>query len=394
MLKGAPISWKAIQARYLITAILYISALAYLFFICESHEFHTTAEKKLLTNTYGSSTVASKLDLEHRRCAITFFGLPRSFRDLVLPSILLNIIRPNIRYKCDYFLHTYNVTFEKESRTGSGGAIYPNDVFELRQALTSEAKRANASFQPRVSFEIESMENFESTHSVLLSQIRENSTKRRNRFWGNDKTFTIDTYVNIIKMWHSIMNAWYIMKNYSILHSINYERVAMLRADVIFVTPLDVFQLAPKEDKSDSTSIFRPQQSTPIFDKFNNESTIPAFAKFPVNDRMFVGPFDATEIWATGRFDRIHEFVRKRPLHSEQFLRRKVLPFIRAKGIAIGMDPYICFLRARCDGTVLHDCGGSEALIYLEEVLNLTCTVIHGKFIKFKCSSKNQNSFL
>ena len=40
----------------------------------------------------------------NERCAILFFGLPRSFKDLVLPSVEANLMTPNARYNCDFFV--------------------------------------------------------------------------------------------------------------------------------------------------------------------------------------------------------------------------------------------------------------------------------------------------
>ena len=58
-------------------------------------------------------------------CAILLFGLPRSFQQYVLPSIRENIIRPNLHYNCDYYIHYYDLGTEKEEagRSGRGGII-------------------------------------------------------------------------------------------------------------------------------------------------------------------------------------------------------------------------------------------------------------------------------
>ena len=57
----------------------------------------------------ASSTTASSLIPQHR-CAICLFGLPRAFESLVLPSLVKNVVRPNARHGCDYFVHYYNIT--------------------------------------------------------------------------------------------------------------------------------------------------------------------------------------------------------------------------------------------------------------------------------------------
>ncbi|KAI2495534.1 hypothetical protein MHU86_18979 [Fragilaria crotonensis] len=161
-------------------------------------------------------------------------------------------------------------------------------------------------------------------------------------------------------MWYSISAAWDHMAKHASSHSIKYERVAMMRADVVYLTPIDIFRTAPEG----------------AFDTFNNQSVIPGFSLWPVNDRMFYGPYEATEVWATGRFSRLDYYVyqARRALHSEQFLAAVILPFIRGRAIAVGVDPDICFLRARPDGTVWNDCGDLSNKDRLEELVKLKCT--------------------
>ena len=39
------------------------------------------------------------------QCAICFFGLPRSYKEMVLPNIVKNVLEPNHKYNCDVFVH-------------------------------------------------------------------------------------------------------------------------------------------------------------------------------------------------------------------------------------------------------------------------------------------------
>ncbi|KAI2495535.1 hypothetical protein MHU86_18980 [Fragilaria crotonensis] len=89
--------------------------------------------------------------LLRRRCALNFFGLPRAFKRLVLPSMIANIIIPNIQYDCDYFVHFYNITYEPPSRSGKGGHITPEDVYLLRDAVHTIALQAGRPL-PHVGF--------------------------------------------------------------------------------------------------------------------------------------------------------------------------------------------------------------------------------------------------
>jgi hypothetical protein len=297
------------------------------------------------------------------RCAFNFFGLPRAFKHMVLPSLIAKVIIPNAQYDCDYFVHFYNVTYEPPSRSGKGGIIVPDDVYLLRQAVHDEALRIGRPL-PHVGFTLESVDAFEKNQSDILRQIRKKYPKGRNPFFGPQKSFTVVTYVNVIKMWYSIAAAWESMEKHASSNGIKYERIAMMRSDVVYLTPIDIFRSAPSNSSSENR-----------FDEFNNQSVIPGFARFPVNDRMFYGPYEAAEIWATGRFSRLEDFVYRnhRPLNSEQFLAAMIMPAIRERAISVGVDPGICFLRARADGSVWNDCHQGSSQIKLERLLNISC---------------------
>jgi hypothetical protein len=298
---------------------------------------------------------AMKSDLPGRRCAFNLFGLPRSFKDLVLPSLIKNVIIPNIQYDCDYFVHFYNVTFEPPSRSGEGGRIMPEEVYLLRDAVHRIASQADRQL-PHVGFTLDTEEKFERTHDDLLRQIR----NKRNRFTWKHDGFTVVTHENIIKMWYSISAVWNFMKEHASFQNIRYERVAMMRSDVVYLTPIDIFK------------------SHGIFDTFNNHSVIPGFAQGPVNGRMFYGPYEAAEIWATGRFPRLDDYIYKlhRYLHPERFLSAAILPAIRALSISVEEDPGICFWRARADQSLWVDCGGLIAKGVVEKLFNRSCNTL------------------
>ena len=300
-------------------------------------------------------TNGTKSDRPGRQCALNLYGLPRSFKDLVLPSLIKNVIIPNIQYDCDYFVQIYNVTYEPPSRSGNGGPIMPEDVYLLREAVHRIASRAGRKL-PHVGFTLDIDDRFERKHADLLLKIRKTG--------GNPfhfKNFPIETHVNVIKMWDSISTVWDFMKEHASVHNIRYDRVAMMRSDVVYLTQIDIFKSAPDG----------------IFDTFNNQSVIPGFAYFPVNDRMFYGPYEAAEIWATGRFSRLDDFVYKlrQPLHSERFLNAMILPAVRARSISVVSDPGICFWRARTDRSIWVDCGGLGFKGRLEKTVNRSCIV-------------------
>jgi hypothetical protein len=90
---------------------------------------------------------------------------------------------------------------------------------------------------------------------------------------------------NIVKMWHSQESIWNLMESHAKRQGIRYTRVAMLRFDVLFVTHIDIY--APR----------------------NISLVIPAFSKWPVNDRMAYGNNEAVKLWATGRFANIERHL-------------------------------------------------------------------------------------
>lgn len=123
-----------------------------------------------------------------------------------------------------------------------------------------------------------------------------------------------------------------------------YDRVAMLRLDVLYALPVDIF----KTDKS-------------TVDHLNRYAVSPGFAKYPVNDRMFYGPYDAVKIWATERFNRIeshvHSYERGWGMHSERFLESAIFSAIKTRGIKMVENPDLCVMRVRADLTVwMNDC--------------------------------------
>lgn len=277
-------------------------------------------------------------------CAINLYGLPRQFQELVLPSLKRNVIQPNAKYNCDYFVHYYDRREESDYRgadRGRSGTIDPEQVKLLTQAVHEE----HLNDPPSVVFEKETEESFFSRHDSLLETIHTKRGSDEKLLYiplSEEKPFPNATIVNIIKMWHSQQAVWDLM-----MKSKKYSRVAMLRSDVLYVTPIDIYQL--------------PDQNV---DYENARTVVPNFSNFPVNDRMIYGPFDAVQIWAAGKFRRLAHHVEKvhndlDGIHPERFLFRTIFPAIRDAGIPIlPASSNLCFLRVRADGSVrIQDCG-------------------------------------
>eukprot|EP00560_Eucampia_antarctica_P007899 CAMPEP_0197825672 /NCGR_PEP_ID=MMETSP1437-20131217/2716_1 /TAXON_ID=49252 ORGANISM="Eucampia antarctica, Strain CCMP1452" /NCGR_SAMPLE_ID=MMETSP1437 /ASSEMBLY_ACC=CAM_ASM_001096 /LENGTH=771 /DNA_ID=CAMNT_0043425775 /DNA_START=130 /DNA_END=2442 /DNA_ORIENTATION=+ len=287
----------------------------------------------------------------HPRCSINFFGLPRSFETMALPSIVKNILLPNARYNCDIVVHYYIIQFEGAGRFNRGGEIDADAVHALKEVSKVIAANAVKS-PPTVIIKGETKKEFEKKYGDLINgfkTIKDDNTGELKYFPWKDKSYNekgkqID---NIIMQWNSIQSAWEMMEEYSKMHGFEYERVAFLRTDAFYALPIDIFQV----DKD-------------TFDYNNRYAVIPAFARYPVNDRMMYGPYKAVKIWATERFQRIEHYIdscetKGFGMHQERYIGNGILPAIREEtGYEIVENVDICFYRTRAADTVLiNDCS-------------------------------------
>jgi len=297
-----------------------------------------------------------------RPCAINLYGLPRQFRDLVLPGLVRHVIEVNAPYQCDYFVHYYDRREESDYRgadRGRGGTMDPEEIRLVRSAVEEAHELFGHSLSirndaPIVEFIKDTEESFSAHYNPLLQQILNKRDEDGRLLYiplSEKEPFPNATIVNIIKMFHSQQSVWNLMEplDYSTASSRfeqkHYSRVAMLRSDILYVTPIDIFQLA---DGS--------------FDQHNEYAVIPNFGNYPVNDRMIYGPSDAVKIWAAGRFSRLPRHVQRvhatgHGIHPERFLHYTIFPAIRDAGIPI-VPANMCFLRVRADHSIrMGDCG-------------------------------------
>lgn len=295
-------------------------------------------------------------------CAICFFGLPRSFRLLVLPSIVRNVLLPNLENRCDIYLHYFRVDSEEGGRSGVGGVIDPDEVWLLQNATDRVFNGLDDDGGGGIGSSSSSNTDRRRVHVSIVGDTNETFWRRRGsqleRYMtdrGPDgkllyfpwmaKTYDARTVHNVVKQWHSISEVWQEMERSARRLGREYARVAMLRNDVVYVTPFDVHQIS-------STSR----------DVQNEVVAVPNWARYPVNDRMVYGPYEAVRVWATERFDRLESHVRTYDepgygLHSERFLDHSIFPAIRALGYRVEANPEVCFFRARADGSVwISDC--------------------------------------
>ena len=307
----------------------------------------------LMVSSYTRSSSQHQRALEAQQslptCAINLFGLPRAFRSLVLPSLIQNVVSKN---DCDYFVHYYFQTEEVAGRSGQGGTIDPNEILLLREAIQQHAK--NTTREVHIEFTSDTEDRFWSQYTPLVEKIR--TTKKEGEYYyfpWKARTYKHPTTTdNIIKMWHSIHSAWNLMERYENKQQpqhTKYETVAMLRSDVVYMTPIVVERHNPPD------------------------VTIPAFGRYPVSDRIIYGAHDAVRAWATARFSHLEEHVAwiyaNDPgwgLHSERFVNYTIFPQIH---VPIREHPTMCFLRARADESVwVTDCAGAAPPTVMENM--------------------------
>jgi len=264
-------------------------------------------------------------------CAINLYGLPRKFKDNVLPSLRHNVISVNRRYRCDYFVHYFDVEFEesesladageinKDTKTyarggNAGGALHPEEIFLLREAVGGGSL---------VQFTTDTNEEFATQRKDYIDEIvfGTNGDQASNPYFVQEPSYTDRSLLNILKMWHSQDRVWNLM-NQNGAGRFKYKRVAMLRLDVIYTQPIDVYKIPTEEVPDDYNQEYLDdlrmyRRTKKKIDYFYNYGTndqpqhcvVPGFKSFPVNDRYFAGPYEAVEIWARDRFARARKHV-------------------------------------------------------------------------------------
>jgi hypothetical protein len=303
------------------------------------------------------------------RCAINFFGLPRAFESLVLPSIIKNIILPN--RNCDYYVHYYYMTQELQGRSGNGGSIDPTAILLLKNAVHKVSKERGETVLPIVEFVYNTEADFWNQYTDLINKIRTTKIHGKHYYFPwKAKTYRHPvTTDNIVKMWHSIQSSYQLMEKMAQQKYINYNTVAMLRSDVVYVTPININDIPVVVKSNEKQHNSHQYQLPPV--------TVPNFGKHPVSDRIIYGPKEAVRIWATERFTNLErhvDFIYKNDpgwgMHSERFVNYTLFPLIQ-NITSIYLHPTICFFRARADETVwVSDCSGTSSDVAAPSVMD------------------------
>lgn len=280
------------------------------------------------------------------RCALLFFGLPRSFETIVLPSVIKNVLIPNSKYGCDVYAHSIMRLQEEAGRSGTGGTIDPHALDKLKPVVEQVAELASNYTKirriPHVAITTDTEQDFWRIHNATIQKFHTTKASDGKLLYSPWKKTSYQfpkTMDNIVRQWHSLQSVWKLMEDESQRLGISYNRVAMLRSDVLYVTSIDIYRI-----------------NDTFVDTENTHAVIPGFAMYPVNDRLIYGPYSAVKIWATQRFSRIDSHVRKVQrgfgMHSEQFLHDAILPVIEENGTKVMTNNDICFFRVRSDRSV------------------------------------------
>eukprot|EP00980_Cylindrotheca_fusiformis_P015260 scaffold4247_cov66-Cylindrotheca_fusiformis.AAC.1 len=257
---------------------------------------------------------------------------------MVLPSIERNILPRNP--DCDIFVHFFYQEGEPEGRFNHGGKADPNEILLLKESILKDASSARV-----IKFVNDTREGFLQERQVQLWRYHEAYSRAGKQLYfpwnhGWDKS-TLD---NMVAQWHSIERAFKTMEDHANQNNVEYTRVAMLRNDVLFLTPIDIMQL----DKR-------------TVDSENQRFVVPNFCKYPVNDRMIYGPYHAVKVWSTERFHLIEKRVQLKEkagsvMQSERFLNDSIFPAIRRQyGYEMHINPDICFVRTRAESIAFTD---------------------------------------
>lgn len=306
------------------------------------------AEKVAESILYNSSSDESDSSNRQSHCALLFFGLPRAFESLTLPSLRKNVLPYNA--DCHVYVHFYQQEREAAGRAGRGGDIHPGEIYKLKDYVQT------------IHFQEEREAHFYEQRRDILRKIRTTTDENGNLLYmpWKEKSFRKESAINIIKMWHSIESVWNLAEEHAQKEEIHYDIIAVLRSDVVYVTPLRLDEYATSESV-----------------------VVPGFAKFPVNDRLIYGPYKGVRIWASQRFSRMDDHVRTSEegygIHDERFLNHTIFPAIEQalnNDNAIFDHPDMCFMRARVDETIwLNDCDRNALPSVAEKIGNLTDVV-------------------
>ena len=325
-------------------------------------------------------------------CAILLFGPPRAF-PVVWPALRRHVILPNAAYGCDYFAHTFDVANGDSTDESGRRAVDTMQQYFLND-LSRDPMTRHLSHAATIHVSTSTQAEFEQEHADLLHRVKTIKDEQGRSVylpWKHEGEEETTDAVGILKMWHSIQQAWQNMERHQ-NPTRPFARVAILRWDMVYMTPVDIYQIDTVRRDTDNTHV-----------------VLPGFAKYPVNDRGVIGPSDALRVWATERFQHVDAYVQeyrfKRPgsgIHSERYMGQYLLPRMQsqfARYQFVDRSDW-CFYRTRADYSVLiSDCSlpgharRDDAVAY---VTGCSCTDIVNRVHDIKeitcCTSINRTT--
>jgi hypothetical protein len=224
------------RIRYLRNLVFSFAAVTILYSLEVSRQLSLTLV--LVHHTFEYVPAAPK-----ESCAINLYGLPRSFKALTLPSLVQNVILPNARHQCDYFIHYMYLLNEPAGRDNHGGVLNPDEILLIEDKIREVAAASNYTYTPTVVFRKETEEEFlASRHSFLHKVFTTPGVGHPFLYVPHHQNFPNASVVNIVKMWSGQEHVWNLMNAHEREQNKRYIRVAMMRSDVVYRTPVDIYK--------------------------------------------------------------------------------------------------------------------------------------------------------
>jgi ribosome modulation factor len=172
-------------------------------------------------------------------------------------------------------MHYYHQRNESAGRSGNGGQMNPYETLLLRQHVNEAWENhkndtlTNRTDKPTVGIRKQEEDEFFKKYASVIEKVRtvKDAKGRYLYFPWREKSYVYPTTTdNILKMWNTIQEAWKMISSHAKKNKIKYTRAAMLRIDVTYVTPVDIWD----------------NGTAGIRDVDNNQAVIPGFGRYPV----------------------------------------------------------------------------------------------------------------
>lgn len=235
-------------------------------------------------------------------CAILFYGEPKAFSDVVWPALQKHVIQPNAAYGCDYFGHAMLETDTSMDELAILARYMHNEL--PKDPATRHLPRPAA-----VQLFHSTHEQFVQVHADLLHRVETATDERGRSIYKPWKKFQIvgqPSVVETLQQWYSMQQAWTQMEAHT---PQPYQRIAILPWDVVYMTPVDIYQYNSTHRDVGNKRIVLPGRST----------------------AAIYGPRRALQVWATKRFSHMDAYVQEYRFKApgtglDQFVKQSLVP--------------------------------------------------------------------